>query len=159
MANLAGFVRHQSFSVLYSEYVPHQTTPASSRSPTPDSAQVSTSSLSITTSARIILCGRRRRWVTYRYYSRDGGVDECLGETITRMCSKVDGACDEPGCSFKKGEHELRYTHGGIRILLNISKASRSDPQLEGDEELPEMWESCVVCGKQSTRVRMQDGT
>ena len=159
MADLTGFVRHQSFSVLYSEYIPHQTTPSSSRPSTPNSSQASTSSLSITTPARTILCGRRRRWLTYRYYARDGEADECLGEAIARMCSKTDEPCDESGCQFKKGEHELRYTHGGVRILFNVSKAAPSDAKLEGDEELAEMWESCIVCGKQSTRVRMQDGT
>ena len=161
MADMAGFVRHQSFATLYSEYIPRPSTP--SRPATPNSSSApnasSSSSLSVSTPAKHILCGRRRRWITYRYYSRDGGPDECLGEAVTRQCARADEPCDESGCQYKKGEHELRYTHGGVRILVNISKTTPSGDASEGEEDLPEMWESCIVCGKQSARSRMQDGT
>lgn len=157
MADTAGFVRHQSFSILYSEYIPHST-PASSRPVTPNGSQTS-STLSTSTPAKTILCGRRRKWMTYRFYSRDGGADECLGEAIMRLCSRAEEPCDEPGCQFKKGEHELRYTHGGIRILVNIGNKNDSKEVAGEDDDLPEMWESCSVCSKESIRCRMQDAT
>jgi 1-phosphatidylinositol-3-phosphate 5-kinase len=157
MADTSGFVRHQSFSVLYSEYIPQA--PSPSRPATPNNSQGSSLTVTITSSAGTILCGRRRRWITFRYYSRDGGADECLGEAITRMCLRADEPCDEVGCQFKKGEHELRYTHGGIRILFHTLRVSDSKEQLNEDEKLPEMWESCSVCSKESPRTQMQDGT
>ena len=165
MADMAGFVRHQSFSVLYSEYIPQLSTPSGSRPDTPTSAttvtpaQASSSTLSIPTPAKYILCGRRRRWITYRYYSRDGGTDECLGETITRQCAQADEPCDDHVCSYKKGEHELRLAHGSVRILIHFGRTNPPEEKLDGDEDLPEMWESCGICGKQSGRSRMQDGT
>lgn len=86
-------------------------------------------------------------------------MDECLGEAITRQCARADEPCDEPGCQYKKGEYELRYIHGEVRILVNISRTRPSDDRSDGDDELPELWESCGVCGKQTKRHRMHDAS
>lgn len=151
LVNTAGFVRHQSFSVLYSEYV-SQTQPVS-RPSTP-----STSSPAPPESEpRMILCGKRRRWVTFRYYCHDQ-ADECLGEAIVRLCSHADDPCDNPDCRSKRGDHELRFIHAGIRITLLIEgEAAPVSP--EDEEELPEMWVSCRACKKESSKVHMRDGT
>lgn len=157
MSDTAGFVRQQSFSALYSEYVPQ---PATSRPATPGSSQSSFGSLQPSQpSDKSVLCGRRRRWVTFRFYSREGGTDECLGETILRLCARADERCDEPGCSFRRGEHELRFVHGTVRITVKVRPASSLDAEKEGEGDLPQMSVSCKVCAKQSPKDQMLDGT
>ena len=75
------------------------------------------------------------------------------------MCLRADEPCDEAGCQYKKGEHELRYTHGGVRILFHTKRTSQPKEQLDEDDDLPEMWESCSVCGKESPHHMMYDAT
>ncbi|KAI0071370.1 hypothetical protein K474DRAFT_1669074 [Panus rudis PR-1116 ss-1] len=165
LVGTSGFVRQQSFSVLYSEHVPSLPVPGSSRPSTPSSQRnASSSSLSAINIPpplpRIAHCGKRRTWVTYRFYADN---DERLGEAVIRLCSTVDDPCQEIACPFKRGEHELRWIHGGVRILGNVSHTPETDPHRPSvrtsEEELPEMWESCKVCQKKSETQKMSDGT
>lgn len=154
MADMTGFVRQQSFSVLYSEYIPHSSSPVSRPTTPGGPSQSSNSTLSMeSTSTNLMPCGRRRRWVTFRFYARD--ADETLGEAVARICTRAEEPCQDPACRFTQGEHELRYVHDRVRIHVNCKPMQ---PPTE-DEELPDMWESCTVCGKISQKVRMQDAT
>lgn len=154
MADMTGFVRQQSFSVLYSEYIPYSSSPVSLPTTPGGPSQSSNSTLSMeSTSTNLMPCGRRRRWVTFRFYAR--GADETLGEAVARMCTRAEEPCQDPACHFKKSEHELRYVHDRVRIHVNCKPMQ---PPTE-DEELPDMWESCAICGKSSQKVRMQDAT
>ena len=141
MVDTAGFVRQQSLSVLYTEYVSQPP----SRPPSPSSSGEQ---------PRLVLCGKRRRWVTFRFYSQP---DECLGEVLSRLCSRADEPCSHPDCHSKRGDHELRFVHAGLRVTLLVS--GEPTPLPLDDEQLPEMWASCRICMKETSKARMHDGT
>lgn len=149
MVDTSGFVRQQSFSVLYSEFI----MPQISRPPTP-TASTSTRATPEMDQHRLVMCGKRRRWVTFRFYSQS---DESLGEAIVRLCARADESCANPDCQTKRGDHELRLTHAGVRITVHVN--SGSAPMEHKGEELPEMWSSCRKCKEETKKVRMQDGT
>lgn len=96
--------------------------------------------------------------MTSRFFSRDGAADDCLGDTLSRLCSRADEPCDEPNCKFKHGEHELRCIHGTVRITISVGVLSELY-QADDSEELPEIWQSCGVCAKETPKERMHDGT
>lgn len=166
MTGTLGFVRHQWISALYSEHVPvllpntQPATPASSRPPSVASSRPSTSS-SLHNPPRFACCGNRRRWITYRYYSDgDGSADESLGDAITRMCSSAGEQCQVPGCQHKRAEHDFRWIHNGTRIVATIAPASESqDPAGPVKDDTPRMWSRCAVCGAESRKQQMSDGT
>ncbi|KAI0086047.1 hypothetical protein BDY19DRAFT_996234 [Irpex rosettiformis] len=141
MVDTSGFVRQQSFSVLYTEHVSQ----SPSRPSTPPSS---------VDPSRLVLCGQRRRWVTFRFYSP---ADECLGEAIVKLCSRADEPCDDPNCHSKRGDHELRFVHAGLRVTLLITGEPTLVPS--NNEQLPETWVSCRICKKESLKTRMHDGT
>jgi 1-phosphatidylinositol-3-phosphate 5-kinase len=160
MVGVAGFVRQQELSILYSQHV------ASSAAHPP----ISISSLPLPPDAPpsaflpssrdpplpfFSLCGRAR-WITFRYYSRHRGPDRMLGEMISELCDGVDKQCDTPKCQSKRIDHQLRFIHGGVRIALDV------DPDNNGEmgrgEEI-EVWESCNICKLKTERSQMSDGT
>jgi 1-phosphatidylinositol-3-phosphate 5-kinase len=94
------------------------------------------------------------------------------------------------GCGFKRGEHEVRYVHGGVRVSADVRFVERSEGgegedrdwreglglggfEAKGEDEKGkekekekrkgrveiEMWESCKICGMESERKAMSDGT
>lgn len=153
-----GFVRQQEFSVLHSRHVPSllplppvQTTPDSSsipnelpyRTPLPET---------------IYTPCDKPRWITYKYYSRDPSLDKTLGDAIVDLCASADSNCDKPGCTFKRGEHEIRFTHGGMRITLRVEPREITGETSGSQNDSIELWESCKVCAKESRRRMMSDG-
>ncbi|CCM00550.1 uncharacterized protein FIBRA_02584 [Fibroporia radiculosa] len=149
MTGLPGFVRHQGISVLFSTHIP---LPLIASSP---SAQFGPGSSIFALPS----CGNRKKWVTYRYYRRGHGeVDEALGEIISSLCSTGEEPCDKLGCHFKRADHDLRWMHGGIRIVATItSPSSLEDGSV--DRDMITMWEACSVCGRSSCKEPMLDGT
>lgn len=161
MIGIRGFVRHQEFCVLYSEHV---SSTAVTRAPsvTSTSSETSTVTLSSLTSATEqsapvpshSLCGGRRRWMRFRYYSREDGADKTLGGMIMRMATTAEDQCGNSGCQSKRGHHELDFIHGRTRVSVNIIPLEETV-----DEERVNMWQSCVECSARTKPVKMSDGT
>ncbi|GBE86058.1 hypothetical protein SCP_0805820 [Sparassis crispa] len=156
MTGTPGFVRHQGLSVLYSQHIPLPLTV--SAAPMLGSSGTSTSS-ALQTSARPGYCGTWRKWITYRYYGRDIGADEALGEKIIQMCIDAEDACDNPDCHFKRGDHDSRWIHGGVRIVAAVGRRGGSTGNFATGDETIQMWEACAICGKESRKEQMFDGT
>lgn len=164
MSGTPGFIRQQEISVLYSQHVPSP--------PAPDPSSSSSLTASTTVSSQTVdplkpafsRCDRER-WITYRYYARDSYnkhrvLDKSLGETITDLASGADLACDIPGCQFKRGKHELRFIHGGIRIVVKVDLGDAQDFKFEArDDTVIHVWENCSVCRAKTEHTEMNDGT
>lgn len=87
-------------------------------------------------------------------------LDKSLGETITDLASGADLACDIPGCQFKRGKHELRFIHGGIRIVVKVDLGDAQDFKFEArDDTVIHVWENCSVCRAKTEHTEMNDGT
>ncbi|KAH8105226.1 hypothetical protein BXZ70DRAFT_919923 [Cristinia sonorae] len=158
MAGTSGFVLQQGLCVLYSENTP-AISPGTSRPTTPGTTRTHSSSsvVSLHGTQKTSCCGLKK-WVTYRYWSRDVAADECLGDAVIRMCGTACDPCQEPKCQWKRGEHERLWTHAGVRVSANLSfdPGSKLD---DGSDAPVEMWESCVECGKEGKKQTMSDGT
>ena len=163
MFGTRGFVRHQEFCALYSEHVsPTPVTRAPSVASTNSEAPTATPS-SLTSipeqpapAPGPTLCGGRRRWMRFRYYSREDGADKTLGGTIMRMATTAEDQCGNAGCQSKRGQHELDFIHGGSRVTVNINSLEEEEII---DEERVYMWQSCVECSSRTKVVKMSDGT
>lgn len=155
MVGIAGFVRHQGYSVLYSEHIPHASltsvspTPSSSTPPTPTESSFL---------PRVPCGAHRRKWITYRYYSRGKRWDESLGETITRFCSFALEPCIHPDCHYIRAEHDMRWIHGGVRIIAVVTVPNEEGPSTE-DSDTIHLWHTCARCGTESLKEVMHDGT
>ncbi|TCD63413.1 hypothetical protein EIP91_005595, partial [Steccherinum ochraceum] len=159
MTGTSGFVLQQGLCVLYSESVP--VTPPGTSRPTTLANHRTSSSPSIppvTAPQRTICSGRTGRWLTYRYWGRGALRDECLGDTVIRLCSSACDPCQESKCPWKRGEHEMVWTHGSSRITAITTFDPEADLQDSSDDAV-EMWESCQVCDKQSKKESMSDGS
>ncbi|PCH34847.1 hypothetical protein WOLCODRAFT_139614 [Wolfiporia cocos MD-104 SS10] len=156
IADMSGFVRQQGISLLHSTHIPLPLLPQPS--PTPSIPGLSPSIMLAPTP-----CSTRKKRVTYRYYQREsmGGSDETLGEMITRLCTTADEFCDEPGCQYRHADHDLRWIHAGVRVVATVSPPERDpeEPPADQDADTPSMWYCCAVCGQQSQREPMRDGT
>lgn len=161
MVGIRGFVRQQEFCALYSEHVlPIPATRAPSvTSTTSESSATNSSSLTGASAPPAptptpALCGGRRRWMRFRYYSREDGADKTLGGMIMRMATTAEDQCGNPGCQSKRYQHELDFIHGGTRVTVNINP-------LEDviQEERIDMWQTCVMCWARTKTARMSDGT
>ena len=153
MIGMLGFLRHQEFSVLHSRHVPAHP-PASSdtsSSSSLDSPAVQNPTVPISTPCE------KARWITYTYYSRDSGSDKTLGDAIVDLCSSADNHCNRPGCHFKRGEHELRLIHSGLRITIKVGHREIHEGTSQND--IVEMWQTCKTCGAKSRQKPMSDGT
>lgn len=162
MVGIRGFVRQQEFRILYSEHVlPTSVTRTPSVASTNSEASTASTSSSATSSPEQpspapfpTLCGGRRRWMRFRYYSREDGADKTLGGMIIRMATTAEDQCGNPGCHSKRCQHELHFIHGGTRVTVNI------DPFEEAvDGERIDMWQSCVECLAKTEAMKMSDGT
>jgi 1-phosphatidylinositol-3-phosphate 5-kinase len=163
MVGARGFVRQQEFCILYSEHV---LSAAVSRAPSVASTSSEASTVTSPPSSLAstpeqpspvpipTLCGGRRRWMRFRYYSREDGADKTLGGMITRMAATAEDKCGNAGCQSKRGQHELRFIHGGTRVIVNINPLEEVV-----DEERIDMWQSCVECSLKTETVKMSDGT
>ncbi|KAI0656007.1 hypothetical protein C8Q70DRAFT_1013970, partial [Cubamyces menziesii] len=157
MVGMSGFVRHQGFSVLYSEHVPG-TSNLLSPPPTPNTT-TGASSAEAHFPLRIACGGHRRKWINYRYYQRGRRWDETLGEAIVRWCLTAEDPCVHPDCHFQRAEHDLRWIHGGVRLIATVSLPNTSEPSTSTIDHTVYMWHSCAICGKESTKEVMHDGT
>ncbi|KAI0354500.1 hypothetical protein OH77DRAFT_1426094 [Trametes cingulata] len=157
MVGMSGFVRHQGFSVLYSEHVPG-TSSLVSPPPTPNQS-TGASSAEAHFPLRIACGGHRRKWIHYRYYQRGRRWDETLGEAIVRWCLTAEEPCVHPECHFQHMEHDMRWIHGGVRLLATVSVPSSGESSKSSLDESVYMWHSCAICGKESTKEVMHDGT
>ena len=155
MTGTLGFFRHQEFSVLHSRHVPSALplppTPSSSLSSSTESPSV------INPPTPAFTPCEKARWITYMYYSRDGRSDKALGDAIVDLCSAADKPCDKPGCQFQRGQHELRFIHGGLRIVITVEPRDIEGGLSQNDTV--EMWETCKTCAAQSKRKPMSEGT
>ena len=161
MVGIRGFVRHQEFCALYSEHVlSTPITRAPSTTSTNSEATIATLSSLASTSEQPTpapvptLCGGRRRWMRFRYYSREDGAGRTLGAMIVRMATTAEDPCGNAGCQSKRGQHELDFIHGRTRVTVNINSLEESV-----DEERVDMWQSCVKCSSTTKPVKMSDGT
>lgn len=164
MAGIPGFVLQQGLCALYTENTPsappgtsRPTTPASHR--TSSSSSSSSSSVTPVTAPQMTSChGNKKKWITYRYWGRDAASDETLGEAVIRICTSADDSCHEPKCTWKRGEHQLLWTHATIRIAA-LTTYDPEDKISEHSDDTVQMWEGCQVCGKESRKEVMSDGT
>ncbi|KAI0033193.1 hypothetical protein K488DRAFT_48201 [Vararia minispora EC-137] len=148
MAGTHGFLRQQRISVLYSEHITLQSNPTSSHAsgiaPAPDRD----------TKIRLH-CGPRARLRTFEFYTTDRERDYLLGDIIIQVCLAADEKCHVPKCLVKRGQHELRWLHKSCRIIAKVRKLDDA----EAKDECIQAWESCIECGKISTRSRISNGT
>ncbi|KAI0643396.1 hypothetical protein C8Q79DRAFT_1074629 [Trametes meyenii] len=156
LVGMPGFVRHQGFSVLYSEHVPGISTLTSPHQPPDKSAGASSAEVHL--AMRIACGGHRRKWIHYRYYQRGRQWDESLGETIVRWCLTAEDSCAHPDCHFQRAEHDRRFIHGGIRLTAVVSLPDAGQGASSSADDAMYMWYRCAVCGKESDREVMHDG-
>ncbi|KAI8977767.1 hypothetical protein BD414DRAFT_517021 [Trametes punicea] len=156
MVGISGFVRHQGFSVLYSEHVPGA---SSIVSPPPTPRNLTGTSAEVHFPLRIACGGHRRKWIHYRYYQRGRQWDETLGEAIIRWCATAEDPCGHPDCQFQRADHDMRWIHGGVRLLATVSLPSTVDSASATKDDVINMWHSCAICGKESLKEVMHDGT
>lgn len=163
MVGIRGFVRQQEFRALYSEHVlPTSVVRAPSVASTdPETSTANSQSSSLTSAPDQpssppvpALCGGRRRWMGFRYYSREDGADKTLGGMIMRMATTAEDHCGNTGCQSKRSQHELHFIHGGTRVVVNIIPLEEVV-----DKERIGMWQSCVECCAKTETVKMSDGT
>lgn len=156
MTGTLGFVRQQEFSVLHSRHVPS----ILSTIPPAEPFLQPTRSMTISNpSPPIYTTCDKARWITYQYYSRDSASDKTLGDAVVDLCSAADSPCDKSECQFKRGQHELRFIHGGLRIVLKVEPRKIEEGASAAQSDVIEMWESCKNCGATSKRNPMSDGT
>ncbi|KAF9456920.1 hypothetical protein BDZ94DRAFT_1326638 [Collybia nuda] len=151
MSGTRGFLQQQGLSVLCSSHVP--------RIPN-ETDKVPTTLAPLSTDAgKAILFAvcERPTWRTYQYYSDDPNGDGTLGETIVDFAARADNPCDQPGCTYKHHQHELRLIHDGILVTIKVTKFGADKPSLE-DNRI-DVWESCGLCDSESKRHEMSDGT
>ena len=140
MTGLLGFTHHQCLLVLVSWQIRQVQNPPAGEEPHEKSKPSWFS------------CGRQR-WKTFSYYSKGSQRELLLGEVIADFSSIFSLACDEAGCTFKCGEHHLKFTHGKGCVEVSFSAKDQS----QGGGMV--MWNSCAICGAKSDSKAMSDGT
>jgi 1-phosphatidylinositol-3-phosphate 5-kinase len=153
LISTAAFLRQQQLSLLYSEHVygPDQASQASAdgtlNKPVGGEPKQRT----------YVHCGPPVQWLTYVYYA-SGNHDRSLGDMITSMCVRADEPCAQSGCKARRRQHERRWIHGGIRVVV---QTEARDPSASPDVHLEdiEMWQSCKICRKSTEKCKMSDGT
>ena len=153
MVGIDGFVRHQGLTVLYSEHVPGMSA-ILSPPPTPSKGDDDTE---MHFPPRVACGAHRRKWLHFRYYQRGRHWDESLGEAVVRWCSTATDPCIHPDCHFSRAEHDMRWIHAGVRLIATVSLPAPSEASTS--DELVRMWHSCAICGKETPKQVMHDGT
>ena len=153
MTGMAGFLRQQQLSLLYSEHVnvPDRTSQSSADGTLNKPVEREPKSLVH------VHCGSRVQWVTYMYYS-SGNHDRSLGDMITSICMRADEPCAQPGCKSLQRHHERRWMHGGMRVVAQTDARDLSESRGIHSEDI-DMWQSCKICQKSTARCKMSDGT
>jgi 1-phosphatidylinositol-3-phosphate 5-kinase len=153
LISTAAFLRQQQLSFLYSEHIygPNRTPQASANGtinkPVGDEPKHTT----------YVHCGTPVRWLTYVYYA-GGNHDQSLGDMVTSMCVRADEPCAQPGCKARRRQHERRWIHGGIRVVVQMEARNPSASPDVHSEDI-EMWQSCKICRKSTEQCKMSDGT
>jgi 1-phosphatidylinositol-3-phosphate 5-kinase len=146
MTGIKGFIRQQRISVLYSERISMPLDHPSLA--TSDTLTKATSDPEIAPQTR---CGPRACLRTFDFY---GEKDCLLGDFVVQMCQSYGDECTVPKCPALRGQHELRWSHKGIRIIADIQSFG-------GDEVTDDnvhVWETCVTCDATSGRRQISDG-
>lgn len=154
MTGMAGFLRQQQLSLLYSEHVhvPDRTSQLSA-----DGGTLNKPVEGVPKSSTHVHCGTRVKWVTYVYYANNNH-DRSLGDKITSMCMRADEPCTQPGCKSLRRCHEQRWIHGGVRVIAQMeARDPASSPGVHSEDI--DMWQSCKICQKATERCKMSDGT
>lgn len=102
-------------------------------------------------------CGTPVQWLTYVYYAGCNN-DQSLGDMVTSMCVQADDPCAQPGCKARRRQHERRWIHGGIRVVVQTEARNPSTSPDVHSEDI-EMWQSCKICRKSTEQCKMSDGT
>ncbi|KAH9915577.1 uncharacterized protein BXZ73DRAFT_92596 [Epithele typhae] len=157
MVGVDGFVRHQGLTILYSEHVPSLANSLLSPPPTPSKTDTDTSSAETHFPLRVACAAHRRTWLHFRYYRRGRHWDESIGEKIIRWCTTADDPCIHPDCHFTRAEHDMRWIHAGVRLIATLSPPLSSEAATS--DEKVRMWHTCAVCGKESPKQVMHDGS
>lgn len=154
LISTAAFLRQQQLSFLYSEHVygPDRTSQASA----PDGT-VNKPVGGEPKQRTYVHCGIPVQWLTYVYYA-SGNHDQSLGDMITSMSVRADEPCAQPGCKARRRQHERRWIHGGIRVVMQMEARDSSTSHDVHSEDI-EMWQSCKVCRKSTEQCKMSDGT
>jgi 1-phosphatidylinositol-3-phosphate 5-kinase len=153
LISTAAFLRQQQLSLLYSEHVygPDRASQASADGTL--SKQVGGEHKQRT----YVHCGTPVQWLTYVFYG-SGNHDQSLGYMVTSMCVRADEPCPQPGCKARRRQHERRWIHGGIRVVVQ-TEARDPSAALDVNSEDIEMWQSCKICRKSTEQCKMSDGT
>lgn len=156
LTGVKGFTRQQAISMLFSKHVPVTGSPPAQPSEISTNSAVAESSAASNptpTPSRMKRCGQAQM-VTYRYYARDETLDKPLGTAIMDFCSSATLPCLRSGCTFKRGEHERRWIHSGVRITANI----KCDQTVPHDEDGITVWSSCIECDAQTNKGELSNG-
>jgi 1-phosphatidylinositol-3-phosphate 5-kinase len=153
LISTAAFLRQQQLSLLYSEHVygPDRTSEASA------DATLNKPVGGEPKQRTYVHCGTPVQWLTYVYYA-SGNHDQSLGDMVTSMCVRADEPCAQPGCKARRRQHERRWIHGGIRVVVQ-TEARDPSASLDVHSEDIEMWQSCKICRKSTAQCKMSDGT
>jgi 1-phosphatidylinositol-3-phosphate 5-kinase len=155
MSGILGFVRQQEISVLFGQHVPPATPPTPWPEAEGSSAFTASSASSNLPTPGFGSCGKPH-WVTYKYYSHNPDEDQVLGEAIMDLTAKSLLPCLRQRCPYKRGQHELRLIHGGIRIIVRVDNEVTSP---ETEDTYIKTWETCAVCSAASEQNTMTDAT
>lgn len=155
MSGILGFVRQQEISVLFGQHVPPATPPTPWLETEGSSAFTASSASSNLPTPGFGSCGKPG-WVTYRYYSHNPDEDQVLGEAIMDLTAKSQLPCLRQCCPYKRGQHELRLIHGGIRIIVRVDNEVTSP---ETEDTSIKTWETCAICSAASEKNTMTDAT
>ena len=152
LISTGAFLRQQQLSLLYSEHVhgPSRTSQASAE------GTVNKPVGGEPKQRTYVHCGVPVQWLTYVYYASDNH-DQSLGDMITSMCVRADEPCPQPGCKARRRQHERRWIHGGIRVVVQTEARDPSASPVHSEDI--EMWQSCKVCRKSTAQCKMSDGT
>lgn len=147
MSGIIGFVRHQEISVLVSA---HPTAIPDTTSPDEGAAGP---------------C-QKPAWQTLRYYAYYGheGTDVSLGDTIIEFAEKAQEECEKSECKAKRWQHELRYIHNDLRLVITFDSPSEEKKDTEKEKQaqatpLIIFWQSCLECGEHTEKRAITDGT
>lgn len=182
MSGTLGFVRHQEISFLRSTHVPPpDPSPGKSRpsesgtaSTFSDESNLSVSALALVTPSHIppyatnlpynsLVPCEKPRWTTYQYFSSHDGGDFLLGSWVEDIAMNRRAPCDRPGCTFLQGQHEQRFIHGDVRVVIRAADIKRKEKQNErdgdGDDDGIAVWKSCAVCDARTPSIKMGAAT
>ncbi|KAF9011094.1 hypothetical protein BDQ17DRAFT_1298485 [Cyathus striatus] len=102
----------------------------------------------------------RPTYHTFRFYnftspfSGDGDIP--MGVLINHLAKSQHEQCDMPGCTWDRGQHEIRLGHAGVWVGVRVAEG---DGYWEGEEGDVMAYSSCALCGKESGKRKIKDGS